>query len=143
MDSEPIVVEQLFPVQPEVVWQAVTEPSLMRQWYFEQIEEFRTEVGFETHFDIEVNGRIFRHQWKVTEVVPGESITYSWRYEGYPGLGSTHWMLAKTDEGTKLTLTSTGIESFSQDIPEFTRERGQAGWEYFIQQQLPGFLSRG
>lgn len=141
MSFEPIVVEQLFPVQPDAVWQAVTKPDLMRQWYFEEIHDFRAEVGFETQFDIEVNGRLFRHQWNVIEVVPGESITYTWRYHGYSGLGSTEWRLSKTDEGTMLVLTSTGIESFSQDIPEFTRESGQAGWEYFIQQRLPSFLS--
>ena len=113
----------------------------MRQWYFEQIEDFRPEVGFETQFDIEVGDRIFRQQWKVTEVVPGKSITYSWEYAGFPGLGSTEWKLSETGEGTRLVLVSTGIESFSQDIPEFTRESGQAGWEYFIQQRLPSILN--
>ncbi len=142
MSSKPIVVEQSFSVKPDAVWQAITKPDLMRQWYFEHIEDFRPEVGFETEFDIEVNGRIFRHQWKITEVVPGASITYSWEYAGFPGLGSTEWKLSETAEGTKLVLISTGIESFSQDIPEFTRERGQAGWEYFINQRLPKFLNR-
>jgi uncharacterized protein YndB with AHSA1/START domain len=142
VSSTPIVVEQSFPVPPEAVWRAITKPDLMRQWYFEPIEDFRPEVGFETQFDIEVNGRIFRHQWEVTEVEPGTSITYTWRYEGFPGLGATQWKLSETDEGAKLIVISTGIESFSQDIPEFTRESGQAGWEYFIQQRLPNFLSR-
>jgi len=32
-------------------------------------------------------------------------------------------------------------QSFPQDIPEFTRESGKAGWEYFIQQRLPSFLN--
>lgn len=141
MRSEPIIVEQSFSVQPDAVWQAITNPDLMRRWYFKQIEDFRPEVGFETQFDIGVGGRIFRHQWKVTDVVPGKSITYTWRYEGFPGLGTTEWKISKTDEGTKLVLTSTGIESFSQDIPEFTRERGQAGWEYFIRESLPNFLN--
>ena len=141
MRSKPIIVEQSFSVQPDAVWQAITNPDLMRRWYFKQIEDFRPEVGFETQFDIEVGGRIFRHQWKVTDVVPGKSITYTWRYEGFPGLGTTEWKLSKTDEGTKLVLTSTGIESFSQDIPEFTRERSQAGWEYFIRESLPNFLN--
>ena len=139
--SDPIVVEQSFSAQPDEVWRAVTNPDLMRQWYYEPIEDFRPEVGFETQFDIEVGGRIFRHQWKVTDVVPGKSITYTWRYEGFSGLGTTEWKLSKTDEGTTLVLTSTGIESFSQDIPEFTRERGQAGWEYFIRESLPNFLN--
>ncbi len=142
MSSKPIVVEQSFSVQLDAVWQAITKPDLMRQWYFEQIEDFRPEVGFETQFDIEVGNRIFRHQWKVTEVVPGTSITYLWEYAGFPGLGSTEWKLSVTGEGTRLVLISTGIESFSQDIPEFTRERGQAGWEYSIQQRLPEFLNR-
>lgn len=44
MDSQPIVVEQSFSVQPDVVWQAVTEPDLMRQWNFEQIADFRPEL---------------------------------------------------------------------------------------------------
>ena len=142
MRSTPIIVEQIFSVPPDAVWQAITNPELMQQWYFEPIEDFRPEVGFQTEFDIEVNGRIFRHKWKVTEVTPGTNITYTWEYEGFPGLGTTEWMLSETDEGTKLVLTSTGIESFSQDIPEFTRERGLAGWEYFIQQSLPKFLHR-
>ena len=33
-------------------------------------------------------------------------------------------------------------QSFSQDIPEFTRESGEAGWVHFIQQKLPEFLNR-
>ena len=142
MSSKPIVVEQSFSVQPDAVWRAITEPDLMRQWYFEPIEDFRPEVGFETRFDTEVNGRTFRHRWKVTEVAPGKSITYTWQFDGFPGLGATEWMLSETDEGTRLVLISTGIESFSQDIPEFTRERGQAGWEYFIHERLPDFLKQ-
>jgi uncharacterized protein YndB with AHSA1/START domain len=141
VSTEPIVVEQSFSCATETVWQAITDPDLMRQWYFEQIEDFRPEVGFETQFDIEVSGRIFRHQWQVTDVVTGKSITYTWRYEGFPGLGTTEWNLSKTDDGTRLVLISSGIESFSRDIPEFTRESGQAGWEYFIQQRLPNFLN--
>ena len=134
--------EQPFPVEPVAVWQAVTNPDLMRQWFFESIEDFRPQIGFETAFDVESGGRIFRHQWKVIDVVPGESITYTWRFEGFPGVGATEWKLSKIDGGTNLILTSTGTESFPQDIPEFTRDSGKAGWEYFIQDALPSFLSR-
>ena len=84
MASEPIVVEQSFPVEPLAVWQAVTNPDLMRQWFFESIDDFRPQVGFETVFDVDSGGRIFRHQWKVIDVVPEESITYTWRFEGFP-----------------------------------------------------------
>jgi uncharacterized protein YndB with AHSA1/START domain len=115
----------------------------MRQWYFEPIEDFRPEVGFETQFDIDTGGRVFRHQWKVTEVVQGTGITYTWRYEGLEGCGTTEWRLEKVDEGARLILTCTGMESFPQDIPEFTRESCRAGWEYFIQKSLFEFLGGG
>jgi uncharacterized protein YndB with AHSA1/START domain len=142
VSSKPIKVEQSSSAPPDAVWRAVTDPDLMRQWYFNQIDDFRPEVGFETQFDVEVGDRIFPHQWKVIDVLPGKSVTYTWRYEGFPGLGSTEWKLSKTDEGTKLVLICTGIESFPQDIPEFTRESCEAGWEYFIQQRLPQFFNR-
>lgn len=142
MSSAPIIVEQVFPVQPDAVWQAITNPVLMRGWYFEPIGDFQPEVGFETQFDIESGGRVFRHRWRVSEVVPGESITYTWRYGGFPGLLSTEWRLSKVDGGAKLVLVCTGIESFPQDIPEFRPESCKAGWEYFIRQRLTNFLKR-
>ena len=142
MNTQPVVVEQWFAVEPDVVWRAITDPDSMRRWYFAPIEEFRAEVGFNTEFDIESGGRTFRHQWHVTEVVPGSGITYIWRFEGFSGVGSTEWVLTGIDGGTKLVLISNVIESFPQDIPEFTRESSQAGWEYLIQQSLPDFLNR-
>lgn len=140
--AEPIVVEQSFPVSRESVWKAVTDPELMRQWYFEPMEDFRPEVGFETRFEVESGGRVFRHLWEVTEVVPRQVLTYTWRYDGYPGLGATEWKLLEIPGGTKLVLTCNGIESFPQEIPEFTRASCQAGWEYFLRDRLCAFLGR-
>ena len=142
MEWEPIVVEQSFAVPRASLWRAVTDPALMRQWYFEMIEDFKPEVGFETAFDVDTGERVFRHLWKVTAVVPRESITYTWRFEGYPGLGATEWSLSETGEGSRLVLTCTGGETFPQEVPEFRRESGQEGWEYFIQQRLPDFFAR-
>jgi uncharacterized protein YndB with AHSA1/START domain len=141
--AEPIVVELALPVSREAVWRAVTVPELMRQWYFEAMGDFRPEVGFETSFEVESGGRVFRHLWEVTEVVPGQVVTYTWRYDGYSGLGSTEWRLLETPDGTQLVLACTGIESFPQEIPELTRESCQAGWEYFIRNRLRAFLESG
>lgn len=140
--AEPIVVKQSFAVPPDVVWRAVTVPQLMRLWYFDALGDFRPEVGFETSFEVESGGRVFRHLWKVTEAVPGQVLTYTWRYDGHPGLGATEWRLLETPEGTTLVLTCTGIESFPQEIPEFTRASCQAGWEYFLRDRLRVFLDR-
>lgn len=140
MSPEPIIVDELFPVQPEVVWRAITVPDLMRQWYFDTIEDFRPKVGFETEFDVDAGRRVFRHRWKVVAVTPGRSITYTWRFEGFSGVGSTEWKLSETPDGTRLVLINKGIESFPRDVPEFTRESGEGGWKYFIQERLRSFL---
>ncbi len=140
MSAEPIVVEETYPVDREIVWRAVTDPEQMRRWYFETMEDFRPEVGFETRFDVDAGERVFGHHWKVTRVQPGRSITYEWRYDGYPGLGMTEWRLSDTDGGTKLTLVCTGIESFPRDVPELTRESCENGWEFFLRERLAAYL---
>ena len=81
----PIIVEQSFAVSAEAVWRAITDVDQMRQWYFENIPDFRAEVGFETRFEIRNEGRVFLHQWKVTEVVSLRKIEYDWTYAGYSG----------------------------------------------------------
>lgn len=138
--AEPIVVERSFSAPTEALWRAVTEPAAMRRWYFEQIEEFRTEIGFATSFDVASGGRVFRHRWRVVEVLPGRLLAYTWRYDGYPGTATTAWKLLETPEGSRPLLTCTGIEPFPREIPEFTRESCRAGWEYFLQRRLPAFL---
>ena len=69
-NDEPIIVEQIFSLPIEVVWNSITEVDVMRQWYFENIPSFKPEVGFETKFNVESQGRNFLHMWRVTEVVP-------------------------------------------------------------------------
>jgi len=138
--AETIVVEQELAAPPDAVWLAVTVPERMRSWYFEQIDDFRAEVGFTTRFDVTSGGRVFRHLWEVTAVVPQERLTYEWRYAGFPGVGATEWRLAETPAGTRLVLTWTEIERFPREIPEFRPESGRAGWEYFLRERLPGFL---
>ena len=140
---KPIVVEQTFAVDRERLWQAITDPDEMRQWYFESIPDFRAVVGFETLFDVDTGGRVFGHRWTVTDVEEGGRLVYEWRYDGYPGLGRTEWELAEAPDGTRLRLTSTGTETFPQDVPEFRRESGVRGWRYFLQESLPSFLGHG
>lgn len=137
---EPIIVEQSYNASIEMVWAAITEIDQMRQWYFDNIPAFEAKVGFETEFIIENEGRVFPHLWKITEVIPKKKIAYSWKFRGYEGDGLVSFELFETDERTKLKLTSEVIENFPQDIPEFKRESGVAGWNYFIGESLKGYL---
>ncbi len=140
MDANPIIIEQFFNLSIDLVWNAITDPREMKNWFFPQIESFVPEEGFETSFNIHVNGRDFNHLWKLTEVISDKKIVYDWRYEGYVGEAKVTFELVEMSEGTLLTLTHIGTETFDQDIPEFKRESGVVGWTYFIQKSLKEYL---
>lgn len=139
--SEPIVVEQAFRRPKEDVWKAITEHDQMVQWFFDCIPEFKPEVGFETEFNISTDERDFNHLWKITESVPDQKIVYDWRYEGFPGKGIVTFEILDDESGCRLRVSAEGVESFPQDIPEFRRESGVAGWQYFIQGNLKDYLA--
>ncbi|MGI9457712.1 MAG: SRPBCC family protein [Aeoliella sp.] len=142
MNTDPIVVEQTYNVPIAVVWQAITDKDQMSQWYFEPMTDFECKVGFETQFDVQCEGQIFPHQWKVTEVVPETRIAYDWRYGGYPGDSSVTWDLSETPDGTNLKLTHRGHETLKTGMSDDSREGCAAGWRYFLHESLKAFLER-
>ena len=141
-NDEPIIVEQTFPLSINTVWKAITEIDQMRQWYFENIPSFEPDVGFETQFNVRCEGRDFLHLWKVTEVVPKQKITYSWKYDSYPGDSFVTFELFEEDNLTTIRLTHQVQESFPEDIPEFAREGCVEGWTYFIRKSLKEYLEK-
>ncbi|MBC8872864.1 MAG: SRPBCC domain-containing protein [Planctomycetes bacterium] len=138
--STPIVVEQVFNAPIAVVWKAITDKDQMRQWFFKAMTDFEPESGFETQFNVRCEDRDYLHLWKIIDVVPEKRITYGWRYGGYSGNSTVVWEVSETPNGTKLVLTHEGQETFPQDDPVFSRESGQAGWDYFIHESLKAFL---
>lgn len=142
VEKQQVILERTYNASPKQVWKAITDPDQMKQWYL-PIEDFRAEVGFETQFDHHALGKVFPHAWKVTEVVPGEKISYEWRYPGFPGNSLVTFELAPDGAGTRITLTHTGLETFGGDntlglMPQNFKE----GWEYFIGSQLKNFVER-
>ncbi|MDX5420355.1 MAG: SRPBCC domain-containing protein [Hymenobacteraceae bacterium] len=140
--STPIIVEQEFNAPKQKVWEAITNLDQMTQWYFENIPDFKPEVGFKTKFVIELPERTFTHLWEVVEVEPGQQIKYLWSYEEYEGMGSVKFSLSEEGDKTTLRLTNEGLETFPADIPEFAPESCRGGWEYFIKGRLKAYLEK-
>lgn len=140
--DEPIIVERVFPLPPATVWKAITDLQEMRQWYFEVLPAFKAQPGFKTQFTITNEGRTFTHLWEITEVIPLQKIAYRWKFAEYPGEGLVEFELLEEGEATRLRLTSRVIRPFPDDIPEFKRESGVAGWNYFINQRLKEYLEK-
>ncbi len=140
-EKNPVIVEQSFHVTVGQLWKAISELDLMKKWFFENIESFSPEVGFETQFNVQSGERDFMHLWKLTDVVPLEKLVYSWKYEGYEGESFVCFETFISETGSCLRLTHTVTESFPQSIPEFTRENCLGGWKYFICDRLKSFLN--
>jgi len=141
MKNEPLVIERTYDASIAKVWKAITDKSDMKQWYFD-IAEFKPVVGFEFQFDASNENINYRHLCKITEVIPGKKITYSWRYDGYPGNSSVSFELFEEGEKTRVKLTHEGLETFPQDKPDFAKSSFTGGWTHFIGKALKEFVER-
>lgn len=139
-EKNPVVVEQSFHVSISQLWKAISELEQMKLWFFENIEAFSAEVGFETQFNVKSGERDFIHLWKLTEVVPLEKIVYSWKYDGYEGESFVSFETFITEGGSSLRVSHVDTNSFPQSIPEFSRESCRQGWQYFINNRLKAFI---
>lgn len=142
IEKRPVIVEEFFKQSTTEVWDAITELQSMTHWFFEDIPNFKAEVGFKTRFVVSSGQQDFIHLWEITEVVPLKRIAYNWRYEGYSGESFVIFELIDMGDITRLKVSHLGMESFPDHIPEFTRESCQGGWNYFIKDQLKAFLDQ-
>ena len=140
--ENPIVVERTFNTSAAKVWAAITDKNEMKAWYFD-LAEFKPEVGFRFEFmGGPEDGVQYRHICEVTEVIPGKKLTYSWRYDGYPGISFVSWELIEAGDKTTLKLTHTGLESFPQDKPDFAKHNFEEGWNHIINISLKEYLDK-
>jgi uncharacterized protein YndB with AHSA1/START domain len=147
-DRTPLITEQIYNAPIEKVWKAITNNDDMQQWYF-KLADFKPEMGFEFQFEGGDESRTYLHFCKVTEVVPGKKITYSWSYDGFEAMSYVTWELFAQPgptfrEGgkTKLILTHTGLETFPQDNPSFAKESFTKGWAYITGTSLKNYLEK-
>lgn len=139
MEATPLVIEKTYYAPVKKVWHAITNKEDMKQWYFD-LPEFRPEVGFEFTFTGCADEMEYVHLCKVTEVIEERLLSYSWRYDGYPGMSHVTFELKDMGDKTHLTLTHRGLETFPQDIPDFSKQCFAEGWQYFIDVALKNYL---
>jgi uncharacterized protein YndB with AHSA1/START domain len=138
MKNEPVSIERVFRAPVERVWKAISDKDEMKQWYFD-VSDFKPVVGFEFQFNGGNEDRVYVHLCKVTEVVPGKKLKYSWQYKGYEGLSFVTFELFPEGDTTRLKLTHEGIETFPA-LPDFKKENFAEGWKSIIGTSLPSYL---
>ncbi|MGG9961214.1 SRPBCC domain-containing protein [Ferruginibacter sp. SUN106] len=143
LNSEPFVIERIYNAPVATVWQALTDNTEMKKWYFD-IAGFKPEVGFEFSFAGQgKEGENYIHLCKVMEVIKEKKITYSWRYEGYEGNSFVTFELSAEGEKTKLKLTHAGLETFPATASNaFAKINFAEGWTYITGTSLKQFVEK-
>ncbi len=113
----------------------------MKEWYFD-LASFKPEPGFEFEFEGGNEDRTYLHLCKITDMVEGKKLTYSWRYKGYEGISYVTFELFAEGNKTRLKLTHKGLESFPADNPDFAKKNFAAGWTQIIGTSLKEFLEK-
>lgn len=140
MSNMPFVIERTYNAPIEKVWKAISDNNEMKKWYF-FLPEFKAEVGFEFQFSGGPPEKSYLHLCKVTEVIPGKKLTYSWRYDGYPGNSFVTFELFQEGNKTKLKLTHKGLESFAaSNNPHLDAKNFEVGWNEIIGKTLKEFV---
>ncbi len=116
-DTHEIIVDEVFPHAPELVWKTLTTPGLIRRWLM------MTPTGFEP-----VKGTRFTYQttaagaWDgvihclVLDAVPNERLIYEWRggHDANVGYGArlntvVDLALTRVEGGTRIRLVHSGF----------------------------------
>ncbi|WP_221391700.1 SRPBCC domain-containing protein [Dyadobacter sp. NIV53] len=141
MDAKPIIVERTLNAPVDRVWQALTDRTKMKEWYFD-INDFKPEKGFEFQFYGGSEDEKYLHLCKITDVIEHKKISYTWRYDNYPGNSELTFELFEEGNKTRLVLTHTGLESFPKNKTDFAKESFAEGWDFIINISLPEFLEK-
>jgi uncharacterized protein YndB with AHSA1/START domain len=141
MKEEPFVIERTLNAPAEKVWKAITNKDQMKQWYFD-IAEFKPEVGFEFSFEGHNEDSCYLHLCRITEVIPGKKLQYSWRYDGEIGNSLVTFELFSEGDITRLKLMHEGLETFPSEKPDFARGNFVEGWTYLIGKSIKEFVEK-
>jgi len=139
MTAEPIIMDELLAAPVHIVWNALTDSTEMKAWYFD-LPGFTPEVGYEFTFSGGTEEKSYLHLCRVTEVAEQKILTYSWRYDGYAGNSFVTWELFGEEDRTRVKLTHTGLETFPADNPDFDKKNFLQGWTDIITKSLKQYV---
>jgi uncharacterized protein YndB with AHSA1/START domain len=130
--TQSIVVDEVFPHAPELVWKVLTTGALIGRWMMEA-NGFEAVPGNRFTFNTKPAG-----EWdgtircEVVEVVPNERLVYRWQggHAGNIGYGSlldtvVTWTLTQVSNGTRVKVVHSG---FVTPINDTAFQNMSAGW---------------
>ena len=137
IETQDIVVDEVFPHAPGTIWKALTNGELIGRWLmvptgFAAVKG--TQFTFQTTPGGAWDGVI---HCEVVEVIPNERLTYSWTggHEANIGYGApldtvVTWTLSRVAGGTRLRLVHSGFITPTNDSAFKTMS---GGWTKVVQ----------
>ena len=142
-----IEIDVLLPHPPTVVWNALTDPSILARWLMER--DLVATVGHRFRFTMPP-----QRGWRgtvdcvVTVVDPPRSLAYTWQQGTDPTQGewgdAAHaptlvtWTLVPEPAGTRLRLEHSGFAGLGEVALSHVLERG---WRRMLEEALPRALA--
>ena len=140
MSNASIILERTYNARASCVWKALTDATLMKEWYFD-IPGFKAEVGFEFQFTGGTEAKQYLHLCRITEIIPERKLSHTWRYDGYEGNTEVSMELFPEGDNTRLKLTHSGLHSLPKE-PDFAASNFNAGWNHILGTSLKEFLEK-
>src|SRR5437588_856253 len=101
-----LVIDRLLQAPVDQVWRALTDREELKKWLPFSFPDFKAEVGFQTEFMLGPDAEHqYLHHVKVLEVVPGQTLHYSWDYGGMSPHSTVRFELREETNGTHVVLT--------------------------------------
>ncbi len=124
-----IVISWFFQQEPQHVWECLTEPELLNQWFMKN--DLKAVVGHRFNF---INKPMPAVGWdgvvhaEVLEVRPNQKLVYNWKAGPRPGSINMDtvlvWTLTPHNNGTLLKLEHKGFKGMKNYLSSFIMEKG-------------------
>jgi uncharacterized protein YndB with AHSA1/START domain len=131
--------EAFYPHAPESVWEAITDPSAIRQWLLQG--EFQARLGFRFRLSGKGMGRTSEVTGEVIQVIKEHKLAYTWNDsgdEGASGASVVSWTLTPKDGGTHVRLEHSLLDARGTIAIE-----AEQNWPVLLSVCLDGCLRRG
>lgn len=138
MIGNPLIIEKQYNCTIEVLWNAISNPKAMKEWYFD-VKGFELEVGNQFEF----YAGEYLHECRIEDIFLYHKLVYTWTYPIYEGESEVTFLINPDKEFenySQLKLIHDGIASFPQDDANFSRNSFEAGWEELLEISLREYV---
>lgn len=137
-------IEKSYSAPIDLVWQAITDRAMMKEWYFNFADDFKLETGAVFEWKAgDTKSKEWLHRGKMLEIIPNQKLVHTWEYPGYSGTSTVTWNLLKIDDNTThVTLIHEFTIAFDSTVAALKRENFEMGWTHIVNISLQEYLTR-